>query len=360
VKDLLRDRRRLSTAVAVVCLLLVLAVTLHLLSPRTTGLEGDWSAKAVAGPVVAGRAVLSGDHTALDLRTGKTVTLGSVRGGTPYVADDRLLVASQGQVDSARLDATARWTWRAPAGTTVIPVAASGGSTIVLACPAKGSCRLVGLDAQGKEGWSADGANRREPLPSGGLPRVDATSAGGGVLVTDPASGRSSLQPGRSFLALPDGPVVTEVVQEGRCVVAAYVTADPAWTHVLPTCPAGETPRLSVDPTDSTAVTITWPSLAERLELATGKTATAEASNGKDEVVARAGGLTATLSSDSLHTNPFRWGKQVTVLGLRDERTGDLRAQVVSDRPLRILHLDAGSVVVRDGDAIVRYTLDDR
>lgn len=356
MKELLRERGKLAACGALLCLILLLGLTLHLLSPRTTGLEGDWSATSVGGPVVAGRAVVSGDHMALDLRTGKTVTLGSVRGGTPYIADDRLVIASPGQVDSARLDATARWTWRAPAGATVTPLAASAGSTLVLTCPAQGACRRVGLDARGKESWSSDDAARRDPLPAGPLPRVDVTSVGGGALVTDPASGRASLQPGRSFLAMPDGAVVTEVVQDGACVIAAYVTADPAWTRVLPTCPAAETPRLSSDPADPTTVTVTWPSRTERLDLATGRSATASPRSSEGTVVARAGGLTATESLDSVRTNPFRWGRRVTVLRLVDDRAGETRAQVVSDHPLQLLHLDATSLVVRDGDQIVRYT----
>ena len=299
--------------------------------------------------------MVSGDHTALDLRSGKTVTLGSVRGGTPYVADDRLVIASQGRVDSARLDATARWTWQAPAGTTATPLAAGGGNTVIQTCPTTGSCRLVGLDPQGKVSWSSDTATRRDPLPPGPLPLVDAVSAGGGVMVTDPASGRASLQPGGSFVALPHGAVVTEVVQDGKCVISAYDTADPAWTRVLPTCPATQTPTLSTDPTDPDTLVITWPSLTVRLDVATGKPATRSRPAGSGRVVARADGLTATESRSSLHTNPFRWGQEITILKLRDDATGGVRAQVVSDGPLRLLHLDATSVVVQDGAEIVRY-----
>lgn len=341
---------------AAVGLVLLLGLGLYLLTPRTQGLDGEWSAKAVAGSVVAARAVVGGGNTALDLRTGKTVTLGSVHGGTPYVADDRLVIASPGRVDSARLDATARWTWRAPAGATASPVAANGGNTTVLTCRPEDTCRLVGLDPQGKETWSSDGVAPRDPLPSGALPRVDAASVGGGVLVTDPASGRAALQPGRSFVALPDGPVVTEVVQDGRCVIAAYVTADPAWTRVLPTCPATQTPRLTADPTDASALTVSWPSLTVRLDLATGQQTARAAPPTSAAVVARSGGLTATTLRKSLRTNPFRWGRQIAVLQLWDDRTGDLRGQVVSDRPLSLLRLERTSVVVRDGDEVIRYT----
>ena len=62
----------------------------------------------------------------------------------------------------------------------------------------------------------------------------------------------------------------------------------------------------------------------------------------------------------ALRTNPFRGGRKVSVLRLIDDRSGDLRAQLVSDRPLRLLHLDGSSVVVRDGDEVVHYVLDDR
>ncbi|SDP47164.1 hypothetical protein SAMN04489867_2572 [Pedococcus dokdonensis] len=356
MRDLL-GRRRVVIAAAALALLALVVLALHLTSPRTSGVEGDWTTRAPGGASVAGRAVLLDDNASLDLRTGKTVTLGSVRGGTPYVADDRLIIASPARLDSARLDATARWTWRAPAGSTVSPLAASGGGTIASVCPATGPCRLVGLDAAGRESWSADGEQRRAPLPSGPLPKVDAVSAGGGVRVTDP-SGRSSLQPGRSFLAVPDGPVVTEVVQDGRCVVAAFQTADPAWTQVLPACPAG-TPRLSVPPVDPDFLTVAWPSDRVRLELRTGAQATTNVTAGKDTtIVLRTSGLIARETRKSLHTNPFRWGTRVTVLQIVPERASTVRAQVVSDERLTLLHLDASSLVVRDGDEVVRYTID--
>jgi hypothetical protein len=47
----------------------------------------------------------------------------------------------------------------------------------------------------------------------------------------------------------------------------------------------------------------------------------------------------------------------VTVLQLLDDRSGDVRGQVASDHTLTLLHLDRSSVVVRDGDEVVRYTL---
>jgi hypothetical protein len=360
--------RRKPVLAAFVALFLVLLVGfgLHGATPRTTGVEGDWSARAEGGRVVADRALVTGDNTALDLRTGTRVTLGSVGGGTPYVADDRLILASPGRVDSARLDATARWTWRSPAAATAVPLAASGGSTLVLVCPASGTCQLVGLDARGRPDWQSDGAARRDtagrkaPLPDGSLPRVDVVGVpGGGVVVTDPASGRSTLQPGRSFLAVADGPVVTELVQDGRCVVSAFTAADPLWTRVLESCPTAQ-PVLSAD---EVSVTLRWPSRVERLALATGQPSTSAAGERParhSTVIDRASGLTATESRRTVHSNPFRWGAEVNVIELRDDATGDVRARVVSSQPLALLRLDKSSVVVRDGGQVIRYTLDDR
>jgi hypothetical protein len=104
-------------------------------------------------------------------------------------------------------------------------------------------------------------------------------------------------------------------------------------------------------------VTVTWPSTTARLDLATGKPVAPAPDRSNGQVVARAGGLTATASRKSSHTNPFRWGRTVTVLRLLDDRSGDVRGQVASDHALTLLHLDRSSVVVRDGDEVVRYTL---
>jgi hypothetical protein len=352
-------------AFCVAGVVVLVGLGLHLATPRTQGLDGDWSANAVEGTVVAGRALVSGDHTALDLRTGKTVTLGSVRGGTPFIADERLIIATDGRIDSVRLDATVRWTWHSPAGTTATPLAASGGSTLVDVCPAAGACRLVGLNAQGRQDWQSDGATRREQAPrDGSLPRVHATSVpGGGVLLTDPVSGRSTLRAGRSFLAIPNGPVVTELVQDGKCVVSAYSAADALWTRVLDECPASAMPVMGVG---GGAVMLTWLARVGRLDLATGKTlpikgatikATTTETTGK--VVGQGGGLTAIQSQKTLRTNPFRWGTRVTVIELRDSTTGDEKAEVVSDQPLTLVHLDKDAIVVRDGSQVVRYTFGD-
>ena len=68
--------------------------------PGSEDLSDDWAAPEVDGTVVAERALVSPDNTSVDLVTGKTVRLGSVTGGTRFVADDRMIVVSEGRVDS--------------------------------------------------------------------------------------------------------------------------------------------------------------------------------------------------------------------------------------------------------------------
>jgi hypothetical protein len=128
---------------------------------------------------------------------------------------------------------------------------------------------------------------------------------------------------------------------------------------VLDACPSTQ-PTLT---TDHSSVTLTWPDRGERLDLDTGKTLPPS----KDldgapggTVIARTSRLTANESRKTLHTSPFRWGAHVTVIALRDTATNGVRAQVVSDQPLRVLRLDEDAVVVRDGGQVIRYTVDDK
>ena len=180
------------------------------------------------------------------------------------------------------------------------------------------------------------------------------------MVITDPVSGRSSLQPGRSFLGIADGPVVAELVQDGRCVVSAYATASALWTRVLDTCPTAQ-PAITVA---DGSVTLTWPTSAERLDLATGRTlpptGVEDGSTGSAKTLARTSATTAVEYRKRLHTNPFRWGREVTIIQLRDGATDDVRARVVSDQRLTLLRLENDAVVVRDGSRVVRYTLDPR
>lgn len=373
-----RSGRTYIAALGVGVLVAAIAVTAYVLTPRTEGVNGDWSARSVGGTVVAGRALVAGGNTALDLRTGTRVTLGSVTGGTPYIADERLVIAGPGRLDSVRLDASARWTWRAPAGTTPVPLAASAGTTMVATCPATGAharCRLVGLDAKGHQAWQSTGAvlvgkapaagssgspgaSTAPASPAGGLPRAHAEPVeGGGLLVTDPVTGRQVLLPGSTFLAVPDGPVVLFVVQDGQCVVSATTGAEPVWTRVLGPCPGGRLPHLSVA---VGSVRLDWPGKSRALDLATGKDTAATPPPGRGEL-ARASGLVATHRDLPVRTDPLHWGDTLHAIELRTARSSpdaDPVARIVSSHPLDLLLLEPRAVVVRDGDQVVRYTLD--
>ena len=378
-----RSHRARLAVVGSACVLLLAGAVVggHLLAPRTQGVHGDWSARSLPGDVVAGRALVSGANVALDLRTGTRVTLGSVTGGTPYVADERLLIVGPGRVDSVRLDATARWTWRAPAGTTVLPLAAGAGSTMVATCPAsdgasgaasdeadRATCRLVGLDSRGHESWLS-AATARPAAPKGdSLPRAHAEPvSGGGLLVTDPVGGRQVLVPGSTFLAVPDGPLVVPVEQGGQCVVSATSGGDPFWTRVLGPCPGGKLPHLTAT---ATTVRLDWPETSRALDLTTGgDTPTTPAAQPGE--LARTSELVATRHDLTSHTDLLHWGQTLHAIELRAVdgpaargRAGGAStddqplARIVSRHRLHLLLLEPGAVVVRDGDQVVRYTLD--
>ena len=343
-----------------VAAVLVVAVTgAYVASPRTEGLAGEWSAPSSDGEVVAGRALVSGGSAALDLRTGKSVRLGSVAGGAATYADDRLIVSKDGRVDSVRLDASVRWTWRAPAGHVAIPLAAAAGSTLVADCPAEAgkTCRLVGLDSAGKPGWESTDAGRPVDQPEPSLPRIHAESVeGGGVLLTDPVSGRSTLQPGTSFTAVPDGPVVVPVQQGGQCVVSLFASPDPLWTQVLGPCPGGKVPEVSVS---EGAVLLSWPGRTERLATDTGATLPRPTTTPVPGAVASSDGLVATRRTAASLLDPRRWGEDDHVLELHDAGTGSVRATLVTESPVTVLLLDRDSLVVREEGRVVRYTLED-
>lgn len=345
---------RLALVALVGALVLGLAAAAYLTTPRTSGVRGDWAAKSLVGQVIASRALVSGDNTAIDLTTGKTVRLGSVQGGTPYIGDDRLVIAVDARVDSVRLDATTRWTWRAPSGSTVTPVAADRGSTAVNVCPAAGPCDLVGLTAKGRQAWRAAGVGTRDPAGSErALPKVAVTRVdGGGVMLTEPATGRRTLQPGQALLATDTGTVVLADVQQGSCVVAAYVTPDPLWTQVLPDCPGGKVPGMAAA---NGSLALSWPGRVERLDLATGRPTTAPQPVAGQ--LAAAGSLVAVRAERSTPLNPLRWGERTTVVRVLDTVTGDTRAQIASTGRLDLLRLEPHALVVREGSRIVRYTL---
>ena len=351
--------RRARLGAAALAVLAVLGATAYLSTPRDHGLTGDWATKAVDGPVVAGRALVS-NNTAIDLRTGRTVRLGSVPRATPFVGDERLILQSAGRIDSARLDASARWTWRAPDGATATPVAAVGGSTMVRVC-GKDRCELVGLNARGTRDWSlpsnvtddAEGPSSRHA----GLASVFAERLpGGGIQLTDPVTGRQSLQAGNAATTADGGPVLVADRQQGQCVVTAFTTPDPLWTRLLGPCPGAALPQLAKA---GTTIQLSWPGSRTRLlDAATGRDVEPVKVAQLEGVVAQVGGVVATASRQTQHGNPLHWGQPVHVLRFHDAATGRVRAELVSPARLDLLALTPQAVVVREGDDVVRYTLD--
>ncbi|MDU0313375.1 hypothetical protein RKE38_06715 [Phycicoccus sp. M110.8] len=316
-------RRRLLGAGAALGVVAALALTAYATTPRTHGVAGDWQAKPLDGRVV-GTVLLSGDHTALDLRTGKSVSLGSAAGGRPYAGDGRLVVAGAHRVDSVGLDGTGRWTWRPPAGQAPVPLAARRGTTLVATCPDEASapCDLVGIDARGHEAWQTNGTtgSGRVAAPADqGLPHAYASAnQGGGVVLLDPVDGRESLVPGQRFSAEPDGPVVVTAVQGGQCVLTAYDGADPVSTRVLARCP------------DDVPASVE---------------------------VGGAAHLTVARERRSTPANPLRWGSPTTVLTVVDTRSGRQVGRVAATGRLDLLLLDGDGLVVRTDEGITRYTL---
>ena len=337
-------------------LALGLGGTAYLNNPRSSGLEGDWAAKAVDGTVVAGRALVGGGNTAMDLRTGKTITLGSVQGGTPFIGDERLVIATGNRVDSVRLDASSRWTWRAPPGATATPLAAGGGSTAVLVCESRKPCTLNGIGSQGRVEWTLATALDTTLSAPPALPRVLATPSGqDGIELTDPVTGRQTVRPGSRTLTTPDGLVVVPTEHQGACVVTAYRDADPAWVRVLGPCPGQALPTLA---SDGAWIRASWPGTVTTLSGQDGRTVTTRPARATGVPVATSQGVAATRTSQTVRTNPFRWGQHVSVLEVRDAAAGDQLAQLVTPEELTLLLLSPEAVVVREGDKVIRYTLE--
>jgi hypothetical protein len=348
--------RRWRWTAAIGALALGLGLTAYLATPRSSGLEGDWAAKGIDGTVVAQRALVGRGNTAVDLRTGTTITLGSVQGGTPFIGDDRLVIVKGNRLDSVRLDAKARWTWLAPAGASVTPVAAGGGSTVALVCTTPNACTLNGIGAQGRQEWTLPtdltiGGAR----PTAALPGVLATSNGDdGIVLTDPVTGRQTVRAGTRPLTTPEGVVVVATRQQGSCVVSAYRDADPLWVRVLGPCPDGTLPTLT---SDGAWVRATSSGTVTTLAADTGRTVQAPASRSLPGAVASSQGVGATRATRVVHTNPFRWGQRLSVVDVRDQASGAVRATLVSPKALDVLLLRPEAIVVREGDQVVRYTL---
>lgn len=360
-------RSRLPVAVAVLAGVAVagLAVALPLMvRPHTSGLAGQWEAPAIDGVVLSGRALVSADNASVDLLTGRTVHLGSVTGGSRWVADDRMLVVRDDRVDSVRLDATARWTWRPRGPQAITPLAAAGGMTVLRTCPTSasgGSCALVGVDARGRLAWTTDAPGQRSGSPTltgpaGSLPRVAVlpVRGSGGSFLVDPATGRRTLVADAATLAVADGPVVVTTVSGGRCVTSLYAGLSPAWTSVSPqVCPTALPWRWF------TAEGNLWVQRSgawERYTLAGGSRE--QVSDEDVPEPGSSGGWNVSRERISLWPNPFRGSDHGFALTLRDPTSGEVAARLVTDHRPDLLLAERGGVVVREDGRVTRYALD--
>jgi hypothetical protein len=359
-------RRRVPAWAAVIAALVAagLAIGVPLLTlPRTTGLAGVWAARAIDGEVLAARALVSRDNASIDLATGKTVRLGSVTGGSRWVADDRMVVVRDDRVDSVRLDASARWTWRPSEAATIQPLAAAGDSTVLRICPASGGrpCELVGVDGRGRQAWTTDapGQTARTTAltgPAGSLPHTAVlhVQGSGGFYLVDPATGRRALVAGAAVLPLADGPVVVAHASGGRCVTTLYAGTSPTWTSV--------TERLCAD-----AVPSRWFAASEHLWVERGgsweryaldRGARTSVPRSAVPEPHRTSRLSANEEQDSLRLNPFRAADRVSVLALRDASSGQVVARLVTEHPAELLLAEDGAVVVRQDEQVTRYTVE--
>jgi hypothetical protein len=300
----------------------VAVVVLWLARPRTSGLDPAWEAAAVDGTVLGGRALVSRDNTAIDLTTGKTIRLGSVPPGRQSLGDDRLIVLGDGRVDSVRLDATSRWTWKPDGAGKLTAVAAAKGWTVFRSCADSGGCSLVGVSPQGKPGWDLrmPGPPRgAEGLTSGtgALPVVGfaAAEGGTGAFVIDPVSGRTVLQPGTEA-HVRDGVLSTRYESGGSCVTTTYASID--------------RPRVHVDDGSCPPDDAGWPEPSPRWSAAARET--------------------------GFGLNPFSFGTRWEVR-IVDAESREDAATLLSRERTRVLRLEDEAVVVRQGDRVVRYDL---
>ena len=336
--------------------------------PGTEGLSGDWSAAAIDGQVLGGRALVGDDNSSVDLVTGKTVRLGSVPGGDRFVGDDRMIVVTRGRVDSVRLDATERWTWRSTSPGSLTPLAADEGMTVLRLCGVQrgATCRLVGLDARGRRAWTTDAPGQSadtRPLngPAASLPRVAALAAPGadaGLFLVDPPTGQRTLVPGQSALPVPDGSLAVVHVSGGRCVTSLYAAPRAVWTRVT------DGACSSARPQDWFAAGgVLWVQREGRWTRVSLEDGRPDAAAEVPIDAARRGlvldGRRASVQARiPLGVNPFRGSRPASSLRLTEASGGTTVARLVARHDIALLRLERDAVVVREGDRVVRYALD--
>lgn len=311
-------RRRWVLGAAAV-LVLLLGVLAWATTPRTSGLSGDWETGAVEGAVLGGRALVAADrNVAIDLVSGKRITIGSVAGGTRAVGANRLLILGADRLDGAALDAQQRWTWTAPTGLDLTLVATSPTATIIQGCGgAPRSCTLFGVGQTGNTAWSmaqptSSGTSAPIVGEGGDLPALGVFEAGAGSWnLVDPDSSR----------------VITRAATTARVGRSGAVILD---RTVPDGCQSLVLTSLGAAPTSSTASACVEvpPSLAPQVR-------------------------TRTTRAPVWYV-PLGKGRYAV------EVSGRHTGTIVSSSPLAVLRVDDAGLAVREGDLVRRYTFDAR
>jgi hypothetical protein len=249
-------RSALVAAAAVAALALLLGVLALATTPRTQGLSGDWETPTLDGTVLGGRALVAADaNVAIDLVSGKRITIGSVTGGKRAVGGDRLLILGADRLDGAALDAQQRWTWTAPSGLDLALAATSPTITVVQGCGGSPqTCTLFGVGQTGNTAWTMPqptSSGTQSPVvgADGTLPRFAVLPAAVGSLnLVDPDSSRVVTRAATSARVDPSVVVILDRENADGCssVVLASVS-DSSATPTAPTCvavPASLTPQI--------------------------------------------------------------------------------------------------------------------
>ena len=213
--------------------------------------------------MLGGRALVAAEaNKALDLVGGKTITIGSVTGGARFGAGGRLLIVGSDRVDAAALDASQRWTWTAPTGTTSVSLVAATPTTVLARTCAEGACVLNGIGAGGATAWTmpVPASTSGDPVraPEGGLPAYGILPAGERTwLLVDPRSSRTILRVADRIEASPDGAVVLhERLPDGRCALTTGTDVNSLSSSIQPCTDAQ--PTASWLPVPDTDEVLAW------------------------------------------------------------------------------------------------------
>lgn len=249
-------------AVAAVVLVVALVVAGVMTAPRSVGVEGSWEAPDPGGEVLGGRALVTdGSNKALDLVSGTTITIGSVSGGDRRVAGGRLLILGADRLDAAALDATQRWTWKAPGEGTLTLLASTRTATVVRFCPtgstAGAPCTLRGIGPTGGSIWtltepSSTAGQDAVVARLGGVAAVAVLPAGAHTwALVDPATGRLVVRAAERVFAEPDGTVWLLQPEGTGCTVSRGTSIDALKAEVTgqPCPPASNDPVLPIPDT---------------------------------------------------------------------------------------------------------------